>query len=92
MACNTGPVSSLTSTAIWYPAPFAAGRVPRHVYQRTRGLFLHSLHGREFQTLIVAGRFVIVSEVEKVSLHNNVERRETKAFLADLERPNRTRD
>ena len=55
------------------------GRVPRHVCQRTRGLFLHSLHGREFQTLIVGGQFVTVSQVEKVSLHNNVERQETKS-------------
>jgi hypothetical protein len=35
-----------------------------------------SLHGGEFQTLIVGGQFVTVSQVEKVPLHNNVERQE----------------
>src|SRR5437016_1044444 len=48
-----------------------------HVGQGSRGFFLHRFDIRQFHTFLVRGDNVAVSQVEKGSLHNNIERRET---------------
>src|SRR2546430_245536 len=50
-----------------------------HVGQGSRGFFLHRFDIRQFHAFLVRGDNVAVSQVEKVSLHNNIERRETES-------------
>jgi hypothetical protein len=55
----------IMGSAIW----LTTYGIARHVGKRTRGLFLHPLQGRQFQTLFVRSELVAFAEVKIVTRH-----------------------